>query len=368
MKKILLVVGARPNFIKAAPLFKELENHEGISPLILHTGQHYDYEMSRVFFEDFDLPNPHFHLDVGAGSHAVQTAGVMVKTEEILLWDPPDLVVVFGDVNSTLAAALSAKKLHIPVAHVEAGLRSFDKTMPEEINRKVTDAISDLLFTHCRDAEENLQNEGIPQEKIFPVGNIMIDSLRRVVESIDRRLEEEILSRHSLQKKRYILVTLHRPRNVDSVQRLGTIIAQLRKAGEHMPCVMPLHPRTRGRMEDWGLLENTGRNIMFTGPKSYKEFIGLEKNATIVITDSGGIQEESTYLGVPCLTVRPNTERPVTVTMGTNTLVEPEEILDEIKQLANERNPVDSQPPSKIPPMWDGLTAKRIGEYILDHT
>ena len=362
------MVGARPNFIKAAPLFKELTNREGIIPLILHTGQHYDYEMSRVFFEDLSLPNPHFHLNVGAGSHAVQTAGIMIKTEEILLRETPDLLVVFGDVNSTVAAALSAKKLHIPVAHVEAGLRSFDRTMPEEINRKVTDAISDLLFTHCGDAEQNLRDEGAPPEKILPVGNIMIDSLRQVVEAIDPPLEANILAAHSLEKKRYILVTLHRPRNVDSAERLKTIISQLTKAGERVPCLMPLHPRTRGRLEDMRLLDEAGQRIMLTGPKSYKEFIALEKNAAMVITDSGGIQEESTYLGVPCLTVRPNTERPVTITMGTNKLAEPEGILKEIERFLEKPQPGHWRDSQKIPPMWDGLTAERIGTHILNHT
>ena len=236
--------------------------------------------------------------------------------------------------------------------------------MPEEINRKVTDTISDLLFTHCQDAEQNLKNEGIPTEKILPVGNIMIDSLRKVAAAIDPPYEENVLASHSLEKKKYILVTLHRPRNVDSSERLETIISQLKKASRALPCIMPLHPRTRKRMEGMDISAGPEQQFILTGPKSYKEFIALEKNARVVITDSGGIQEESTYLGVTCLTVRPNTERPVTITMGTNKLVEPENILDEIMMLAKNGDFIETQTIKSIPPMWDGLTSKRIGEKI----
>ncbi len=352
-KRIFLIVGARPNFMKLAPLWRELKKYRQFEPVIVHTGQHYDYEMSKVFFEDLNLPEPDFYLGVGSNTHAKQTAEIMVKLEELFFKERPDLTVVFGDVNSTLATALVTSKLHIPLAHVEAGLRSFRNTMPEEINRKVTDVLSDLLFATDEIAVKNLKNEGISEEKIFLVGNIMIDSLMETLSRIEN-LEEKILKNFGLKKGNYALVTLHRPINVDNREKLTELVETLEDIAERMELIFPVHPRTRKNMENWGLKFNKVRG---TSPLTYREFVILEKNAHLVLTDSGGVQEETTVLGVPCLTIRPETERPMTELVGTNTVVgnNKEKILRFVELILTGKYKKGG-----IPPLWDGKTAERI--------
>lgn len=356
MKKAILVVGARPNFMKAAPLYREFKKTGKINPILVHTGQHYDYKMSAIFFKDLKLPKPNYFLNVGGGSHAEQTAKIMIRFERVLIKEKPDVVLVFGDVNSTIAATLTAKKLSFPVAHVEAGLRSFDMRMPEEINRVLTDRISDLLFTPSKDADENLFDEGIKKTKVFMVGNIMIDSLKNILNKIDDR---SILSGKDLLKKEYILVTLHRPNNVDDKKNLLKIFEKLAKVNEKK-IIFPIHPRTRKNIKEFGI--KVPQNITLADPLGYKEFISLEKNAFLVITDSGGIQEETTFLGVPCLTIRPNTERPITISHGTNKLVNYQNLLREIGSSLN-----DTRLYKKPIPYWDGDTAKRIARIIRNH-
>jgi UDP-N-acetylglucosamine 2-epimerase (non-hydrolysing) len=354
--KIVLVAGARPNFMKLAPLFWEMNRHPSVfQPILLHTGQHYDYEMSKVFFEDFNLPEPDHFLSVGSGTHAEQTGKIMIEFEKAIQKEQGDLVVVLGDVNSTLACSVTAKKLLIPVAHVEAGLRSFDMTMPEEINRKVTDAISDILFTPSRDGNENLIREGVESNKIHLVGNIMIDSLVTILKKISPSDEEKVLQKFGLKRKQFVLVTLHRPSNVDDKNSLRKIMQFLNHLSLRIPVIFPVHPRTRKNISELDRNDALNGSFKIVEPLRYKEFIILEKYPRLVVTDSGGIQEETTYLNIPCLTLRPNTERPVTISEGTNELVTYETIEQKIDLIFAE-----NWKQGKIPELWDGKTAERI--------
>ena len=360
MKKINihLVAAARPNFMKVAPLYHALRNEPWSDPVIVHTGQHYDINMSDVFFQDLGLPVPHIHLGVGQGTHAEQTGRVMMAYEKIMFKVRPDLVVVVGDVNSTVACALSAVKLGVPVAHLEAGLRSFDRKMPEEINRLVTDALADILWTPSPDGDANLIREGIPAAKIEQVGNIMIDSLEMVREKIER---EETLKNLHLKRRRFAVVTLHRPSNVDTPEMLKKLSEALLDVSVMIPLVFPVHPRTRKNIEKAGLLDylTKARNLLLLEPLSYRRFMNLVFNCRLAITDSGGIQEETTYLGIPCLTLRSNTERPITLTRGTNQLCEIEELVSKVESVLST--------PQKTSPKiegWDGCTATRVVRSI----
>ena len=346
--------------MKMAPLYFAMTQTEGIEPVIVHTGQHYDYIMSQAFFEDLELPEPHHYLEVGSGSHAEQTGKVMMEFEKVVLEEKPDLVVVFGDVNSTVACSLTAKKLHVPVAHVEAGLRSFDERMPEEINRRVTDAISDLLFTPSTDGDENLHREGADHDRVRCVGNIMIDSVVTILGRISPEQEAETLQRLDLQQGGYVLVTLHRPSNVDAADSLKEILEYLNKLAERITVVFPMHPRTKKNIERFGIDIAFNEGFRIIEPVRYREFITLQKNSRFVLTDSGGIQEETTYLKLPCLTLRPNTERPITITQGTNELVDMTNVAEE-----SERILAGDWKDGTVPPLWDGKTAQRIVEAVL---
>ena len=297
LTKVILVAGARPNFMKIAPLWLELKRtHSNFEPIILHTGQHYDYEMSKVFFEDLDLPEPHYFLGAGSGTHGEQTGRIMVGFEKVIESENPDLAIVFGDVNSTLACSVTAKKLFVPVAHVEAGLRSFDMSMPEEVNRKVTDAISDLLFTPSKDGDDNLIREGIQRSKIHFVGNIMIDSLISILKTIDKSYEDKIFNKFALRREDFVLVTLHRPSNVDDRDNLRQILNVLSSLSLRIPVIFPAHPRTKKNINGFETNFCSNRKFKIVEPLRYKEFIALERYAKFVLTDSGGIQEETTYL------------------------------------------------------------------------
>mgnify|MGYP002778754571 CR=1 FL=1 len=358
MLKILNIVGARPNFMKIAPLVREMRRRgEDFRPLLVHTGQHYDAAMSDSFFRDLDIPPPDFHLEVGSASHAVQTAKIMTAFEPVVVQEKPDWVLVVGDVNSTIACALVCAKLGVKVAHVEAGLRSRDRTMPEEINRILTDAISDLLLTTSPDADENLKAEGVPTEKIRFVGNVMIDSLFYNLEKARGLKARENLN---LNEKDYAVLTLHRPSNVDEKEVFAGLLDALEAIGERLPVIFPVHPRTRQNIEKFGFSERVGRsNIKLVEPLGYLDFMNLYSGARLVLTDSGGLQEETTALGIPCLTLRENTERPITIEMGTNRLVgtNPEKITaTAFKILASGAQTKDK----KIPPLWDGRAAERI--------
>lgn len=357
-RTIHLVAAARPNFMKVAPLFHELSHHAWCTPVLVHPGQHYDEEMSGAFIRDLGLPAPHHNLGVGRGSHAEQTAGVMVAYERLCRDHPPDWVVVVGDVNATMACALAARKLQLRVAHLEAGLRSRDRTMPEEINRIVTDAISDLLWTPSRDADENLRAEGIPPERIVRVGNIMIDCYEMMRARIEAAGSAEALG---LQPGGYALVTLHRPANVDTPDVLGRLVEMLKGVAGRLPVVFPVHPRTRARLEEFGLLAPlaAAANIRLMGPAPYIEFMSLVTDARLVLTDSGGVQEETTYLGVPCLTLRDTTERPITVTEGTNELVSVSTVMDRVTAALT--RPVGL---ARRPDLWDGRTAGRVARSL----
>jgi UDP-N-acetylglucosamine 2-epimerase (non-hydrolysing) len=358
--KVVLVAGARPNFMKIAPLWSEMNRlPSDFEPIILHTGQHYDYEMSKVFFEDLDLPEPHYFLGVGSGTHAEQTGKIMMEFERVIHDERPDLVVVFGDVNSTLACSVTAKKLSIPVAHVEAGLRSFDMMMPEEINRKVTDTLSDFLFTPSPNGDENLIREGVDPHKIYFVGNIMIDSLITLLKKIDTIHQDDILRKYDLQKENYALVTLHRPSNVDKKDNLGRIIALLNNLSRTIPVIFPMHPRTKKNLEGFGIHIALNNDFSILNPLRYREFVTLEKNAKFLLTDSGGIQEETTFLNIPCLTLRTNTERPVTITEGTNELVSFENVEEKGRLILS-----GNWKRGKIPERWDGQSAKRIADIL----
>ncbi len=365
MLKVINVVGARPNFMKVAPIVEAMRRRPSeFAPVVLHTGQHYDERMSDAFFRDLGLAEPDVHLGVGSGSHAQQTAAVMQRFEPVVLEHKPDWVVVVGDVNSTLACALVCSKLGVPVAHVEAGLRSRDRTMPEEINRLLTDQLSDLLLTPSKDADRNLSNEGIPAERIRFVGNVMIDSLLKQLErAASSRVREDL----GVEDEDYAVVTLHRPSNVDDAEVLGGILSALARIGRRLPVVFPIHPRTRKSLEAFGLLRSDEAGVRLVEPLGYLDFLRLYGGARLVLTDSGGIQEETTALGVPCLTLRENTERPVTVELGTNRVVgtDPERIVAEAEAaLSKDRR---SEAP-RVPPLWDGRTAGRILDALLDRT
>jgi UDP-N-acetylglucosamine 2-epimerase (non-hydrolysing) len=356
MSEIHCIVGARPNFMKMAPILRSLKDHPKLRPFLVHTGQHYDAEMSRVFFDELGLPAPDRDLEVGSDTHARQTARIMTAYEPLVTERKPALVVVVGDVNSTMACSLVAVKLGVPVAHVEAGLRSRDRTMPEEINRLVTDAVSDLLFATSADAVENLRAEGVPDSKIHLVGNPMIDTLRQHLEAARAR---GALERFGLKSRGYALVTLHRPSNVDDADSLRRVFEALRALSERIPILFPAHPRTRERMERAGIAIAPG--LRLTEPLGYLDFLCLMDQARFLVTDSGGIQEETTALGVPCLTLRPNTERPVTITEGTNRLLgeDPAAILPAAKPLID-----GTFPEPRCPKLWDGRAGMRIAEVL----
>jgi len=351
------IVGARPNFMKVAPVLNALKERTNVRQTLIHTGQHYDVNMSDVFFQQLGIPTPDVNLAVGSGTHAKQTAEIMIRLEPVVVERVPDIVLVYGDVNSTVATVLVCAKLGVPVGHVEAGLRSFDRTMPEEINRLVTDQLADLLFTPSEDGDENLRREGIPAEKIFFVGNVMIDSLVRLLPVAQKGLAQ--MANNDGLPERYALVTLHRPANVDDSVTLKGILESLLEVNRDLAVVFPAHPRTRKRIADFGL--NPGQ-LRLLDPLPYVDFLGLQSRATVVITDSGGIQEETTYLGVPCLTVRENTERPVTVSMGTNVLVgrDPGKLRVELSRVL-----AGKVKKGAVPPLWDGRAGERIAEIVV---
>ncbi len=350
---IFHIVGARPNFMKVAPVLNALKGRKNMVQTLVHTGQHYDVNMSEVFFRQLGMPAPDVYLAVGSGTHAKQTAEIMIRLEPVVVERQPDIVLVYGDVNSTVAAALVCAKLGVRVGHIEAGLRSFDRTMPEEINRLVTDQLADWLFTPSEDGDENLRREGIPPEKVFCVGNVMIDSLVRLLPSAENTGIDGL-------PERYALVTLHRPANVDDSVTLKGILESLVEVNRDLTVVFPAHPRTRKRIADFGL---TAGQLCVLDPLSYVDFLGLQSRATVVITDSGGIQEETTYLGVPCLTLRENTERPVTVTLGTNVLVgrDPDKLRSELSRVL-----AGQAKKGTIPPLWDGHAGERIAAILAD--
>jgi UDP-N-acetylglucosamine 2-epimerase (non-hydrolysing) len=373
--KIVLVAGARPNFMKIAPLLKAIAEHNELNkpnkpnelkereivPILVHTGQHYDYEMSQVFFEELKLPQPDVHLGIGSGTHAEQTGKIMIELEKVLFAQKPDLVLVVGDVNSTLAAALAAVKLHIPVAHVEAGLRSYDQTMPEEINRLLTDHISDYLFTTSKYDDDNLRKEGIPEDKIYRVGNIMADSL---LDSREIARKSDIPSRLGLKEQSYAVLTLHRPSNVDEKASLFRIIDTIMQIAHKILIVFPAHPRTQKRLKEFGILNNlpvTSRQLLITEPLGYLSFLNLEMNARMVITDSGGMQVETTILSIPCLTMLDHPVWPITHEQGTNILVgsDCQKLKEEAFKVLNGKWKKGS-----IPELWDGKTAERIVEKL----
>ena len=362
-KLIYLVAGARPNFMKIAPLVRALnQQSDHFKYQIIHTGQHYDREMSDVFFEELGIPQPDHLLECGSGSHAEQTGKIMVAFEKVCQSERPECVIVVGDVNSTLACSIVAKKLHIPLAHVEAGLRSGDITMPEEINRLVTDSISDWFFCTEPSGVENLLKEGKPMERVFHVGQVMVDNLlyqRDKLETADKTgFESEAIKKRL---GRYGVVTLHRPSNVDDPATLTGIVKALKTISERLPLVFPVHPRTRGSMKQFGL--DLGGNVILTCPLSYMDFLNLWKDAVIVLTDSGGLQEETTALGLPCLTLRSNTERPITCEDGTNVLVgsDPQRIVEEANKILAGRGKV-----GRRPELWDGMAAQRTRDYLLN--
>jgi UDP-N-acetylglucosamine 2-epimerase (non-hydrolysing) len=358
--KIVNVVGARPNFMKMAPLVEAMKAYPAIRSLLIHTGQHYDTNMSKLFFDDLALPTPDVYLEVGSGSHAQQTAKIMIEMEKVLLREQPDLTLVVGDVNSTIACALTSVKLGVPVAHVESGLRSYDRTMPEEINRVLTDAISTYLFTTERGAATNLLKEGIPCDRIFFVGNVMIDSL---LKNLEKAHTSTVLADLRLIPHRYALLTLHRPSNVDDKASYARLLEAISRVQDELPVVYPVHPRTRRKIlefkleEQYPFLSAGSASFRMVEPQGYLDFLQLMRNARLVLTDSGGVQEETTVLGVPCITMRENTERPVTVSEGTNVLVgtDTEAIVRESMKVLEGKVHA-----GRVPELWDGKAANRI--------
>ncbi len=362
MKKVVSVAGTRPNFMKVAPIHRALQPYASVvQHILVHTGQHYDYNMSELFFRELELPEPDVYLGVGSGRHGEQTGKILIAFETVLLEYQPDLVVVVGDVNSTIACALAASKLHIPVAHVEAGLRSFDRRMPEEINRIATDAIADYAFVTEQSGVQNLLREGWDESRIFFVGNTMIDSLHFALPRIQDR---QIVSALGLKPQQYAVVTLHRPSNVDDPVQLQRLFQLLHRISQHRTIVFPMHPRTRKNAERWQLLPMLeGANVLLLEPIGYFDFIALVKQADFVLTDSGGIQEEATVLQVPCVTLRTTTERPVTIELGTNVLVEPTDIeraWSVVEQILAGKKKIGT-----VPPLWDGRAAERIVRIIV---
>jgi UDP-N-acetylglucosamine 2-epimerase (non-hydrolysing) len=357
--RVLAVVGARPNFVKIAPILAELAEYPYVSTTLVHTGQHYDALMSDAFFANLEIPRPDVNLKVQSSRAVTQIADIMTRLEPVLDSARPDVVVVVGDVNSTVAAALTAVKLGRPVAHVEAGLRSFDRTMPEETNRVLIDAVSDLLFTTEPAANDNLAREGVPGEKVHFVGNVMIDTLFRYRE---RARESDVLPRLGLPTRGYAALTLHRPSNVDDEGTLGVLLGAVARIQREVPVVFPVHPRTRGRLEAVSAVLPPMPGLRLVDPLPYLDFVELMANARCVLTDSGGIQEETTALGVPCLTLRHNTERPITVTRGTNRVVgtEPDAIYESWRRIAEGR-----WPGGELPELWDGKAAARIVRALL---
>ncbi|MBN2105773.1 UDP-N-acetylglucosamine 2-epimerase (non-hydrolyzing) [bacterium] len=361
MLKVINIVGARPNFIKIAPIYRQMQQSGRFHPILIHTGQHYDEKMSQLFFKDLSMPKPDEYLGVGSGSHAEQTGKIMVALEKSIIIQKPDLILVVGDVNSTLAASILASKLSIPVAHVEAGLRSGDRSMPEEINRIITDSISDYLFVTEKSGLDHLKSEGISESKIHFTGNVMIDSL---IDNLQKLNGVDILNHFSLQPKKYALVTLHRPSNVDQENSIKMIIDAFGKIQLEMPVIFPIHPRTRKMLDLFGLKSHVDAmpDLHLIDPVGYLVFLTLMKHAGIVLTDSGGIQEETTWLGIQCLTLRPNTERPSTVTLGTNRLVP----LNTEGIITAFHDAIDHPKNGRIPPLWDGQTAQRIVDVLSD--
>jgi UDP-N-acetylglucosamine 2-epimerase (non-hydrolysing) len=363
--KILNIVGARPNLPKIGPLMREMGRHPQIEPILVHTGQHYDEKLSDIFFRQMGIPAPHVNLEVGSGSHATQTAEILKRIEPVLLEQKPDVVLVVGDVNSTIAVSLAAAKLGIPVAHVEAGLRSFDRGMPEEINRILTDALAEYLFITEEDAAEHLLREGRPKEAIFFVGNVMIDSLRHFLPMAQKSLIGGELSLKNGAHggnpwKRFAVLTLHRPSNVDSTEKLSELMGAINAVAQEIPVIFPAHPRTQQRLTQSGIQHHP--NLRVIPPVGYLDFLCLLSKATLVLTDSGGIQEETTALGVPCLTLRENTERPITISQGTNQLVgtDPAKIVAAAQEVLSGKSKA-----GRIPPLWDGHAAERIVEILL---
>ena len=367
MKKLILVVGARPNFMKIAPVMHQLKGDKEIKPVLVHTGQHYDTQMSGRFFEELGIPAPDINLEVGSASHAVQTAKIMIGFEKVCLDEKPDYVMVVGDVNSTLACTLVAAKLNIKTIHYEAGLRSNDRTMPEEINRLVTDAVSDYFFTTSADADVNLIREGVDPQKIFMVGNLMIDTLEaNLKKAQDSPQIFSLLNKtgnidiNDFSENEYGVMTFHRPSNVDEKESLELLVNIWCHISEEIPLVFPIHPRTLGNLNKYGLMEKLNQsNVFLIEPLGYLEFIHLVSNARFALTDSGGIQEETTHMNIPCLTVRPNTERPVTIWEGSNKLIKTEEIVTEVTEILNGKGKTGTNPK-----YWDGNTAVRIIEII----
>ena len=362
--KILVIAGARPNFVKIAPIVKAMAAHNaGITNgerrldwRLVHTGQHYDQKMSDIFFQELGIPAPDTNLEVGSGSHAVQTANIMTRFEPVCLEHKPDWLLVVGDVNSTMACTLVCSKLGVKVAHVEAGLRSFDRSMPEEVNRLVTDALADLLLTPSPDADENLRLEGVPASKIIRVGNVMIDTL---VANLEKARSGSLLPRLGIDKKRFAYVTLHRPSNVDDRASLTRIMAGLNKLANELPIIFPMHPRTRKMLEQFGLTPASNGNFQVLDPIGYLDSLALTENARLVLTDSGGLQEESTYFQTPCLTLRPNTERPITVSLGSNRLTDVHHLDADIENVLS-----GGERAGQIPPLWDGKASDRIVQAL----
>jgi len=360
--KIINIVGARPNFMKIAPIQREMVKHRQIHPVLLHTGQHYDEKMSKLFFEDLEMPQPDIYLGVGSGTHAQQTAKIMIEFEKVIEAKKPDLILVVGDVNSTAACSMVAAKMGVKIAHVEAGLRSFDRTMPEEINRIVTDALSDFLFVTEKSGMENLQREGISDKKIFFTGNVMIDSL---VYFMQKAENSDILHQLRLNGQPYVLITLHRPSNVDVRENFVNLLDAFAEIEKELSIVFPIHPRSRKMMHQFGLDKKASKmkNLKLLDPIGYLDFMQLMRRAKLVLTDSGGIQEETTYLGIPCLTMRENTERPVTIEIGTNILIgsDTEKVVTETKKIL--RGDVKN---GMIPELWDGRAAERIVNILVE--